>query len=218
MKKMAGILAIFFVFMVGFTSVSYGEQSYYNLIGTATSLTGKTSEAFIGITTDGNSYYANGFFDEINLFGRFHIAGQKIKCDSTGDTCFHFEGVLIFGGDGSGFPRNTEAPFILDIAIENNIAEGTYTVGTMPSFGIDTIQEGELTLSVKNATADGLLNVPYEYITIQDAIDSANDSDTIEVEDGVYTGTGNRNIDFKGKAITLKSKSGNPENCIAVSL
>jgi len=52
-----------------------------------------------------------------------------------------------------------------------------------------------------------------DYPTIQAAIDDTNDGDEIICEDGVYTGEGNRDIDFRGKAITLKSKNG-PENCI----
>ncbi|MBN1816148.1 MAG: right-handed parallel beta-helix repeat-containing protein [Sedimentisphaerales bacterium] len=57
------------------------------------------------------------------------------------------------------------------------------------------------------------LQVPYEYSTIQDAINTAVDGDTILVADGVYTGEGNRDIDFMGKAITLRSANG-PETCI----
>ena len=49
--------------------------------------------------------------------------------------------------------------------------------------------------------------------TIQAAIDDANDGDTVEIQPGRYTGSGNRDIDFKGKAITVRSKSG-PEDCI----
>jgi predicted outer membrane repeat protein len=57
------------------------------------------------------------------------------------------------------------------------------------------------------------LRVPQEYQTIQDAIDSAVDGDIVIVADGIYTGDGNRDINFKGKAITLMSENG-PENCI----
>ncbi|MGA2914524.1 MAG: right-handed parallel beta-helix repeat-containing protein [Sedimentisphaerales bacterium] len=52
-----------------------------------------------------------------------------------------------------------------------------------------------------------------DYTTIQAAIDSAINGDSIIVADGTYTGAGNRDIDFKGKAITIQSENG-PENCI----
>ena len=55
--------------------------------------------------------------------------------------------------------------------------------------------------------------VPEDYATIQAALDDSLGGDTIIVRDGVYTGPGNKNLDFKGKAITLRSDNG-PENCI----
>ncbi len=51
------------------------------------------------------------------------------------------------------------------------------------------------------------------YPTIQDAIDAADPNDVITVSDGTYTGTGNKNLDFGGKAITVQSLNGR-ENCI----
>jgi len=57
------------------------------------------------------------------------------------------------------------------------------------------------------------LRVPEAYSTIQAAIEDASDGDTIWVADGRYIGTENKNIDFRGKAITVKSENG-PENCI----
>ena len=48
--------------------------------------------------------------------------------------------------------------------------------------------------------------------TIQEAINSANEGDTVLVADGFYTGEGNKNLDFLGKAIMVKSENG-PENC-----
>lgn len=47
--------------------------------------------------------------------------------------------------------------------------------------------------------------VPGEYSTIQSAIDAASTGDTVIISTGTYTGAGNYNITFSGKAITVRS-------------
>ena len=58
------------------------------------------------------------------------------------------------------------------------------------------------------------IDVPGEYPTIQAAIDAAQDGDIVEIANGIYTGVGNKNLDFTGKAITVRSASRDPRMCV----
>ncbi len=52
------------------------------------------------------------------------------------------------------------------------------------------------------------------FATIQAAVDAATDGDEVYLDDGVFTGSGNRDIDFHGRVMTLQSLSGNAGACI----
>ena len=53
-----------------------------------------------------------------------------------------------------------------------------------------------------------------DFPTIQAAIDAAVHGDVIELTNGTFRGPGNRDIDYRGKAITVRSQSGSPEACV----
>ena len=63
------------------------------------------------------------------------------------------------------------------------------------------------------AFADELFVPSVDYPTIQSAIDAAVNGDIVIVADGIYTGDGNRDITFDGKAITVRSEY-RAEGCI----
>ena len=68
-------------------------------------------------------------------------------------------------------------------------------------------------VSVSLYSSPVTIRVRRDFPTIQAAIDAAGDGDVIEVEKGTYSGPGNRDIEFRGKAITVRSAEG-PQNTI----
>ncbi len=63
-------------------------------------------------------------------------------------------------------------------------------------------------------TSADILLVPSQHATIQNAIDASSNGDLVEIANGTYTGSGNKDLDFGGKAITVRSASGDPALCI----
>jgi hypothetical protein len=57
-----------------------------------------------------------------------------------------------------------------------------------------------------------------DFNNIQAAINDANHGDIIEVQSGTYRGLGNRDIDFLGKAITVRSTDPNDPNVVTATI
>ena len=53
-----------------------------------------------------------------------------------------------------------------------------------------------------------------DFATIQDAILSTAEGDTILLADGIFRGNGNNRIDLLGYALTIRAQSANAESCI----
>lgn len=52
------------------------------------------------------------------------------------------------------------------------------------------------------------------FLTVARGIFEGATGDTIVLQDGIYTGAGNRDLDLAGKGLTILSASGNPEACV----
>ncbi len=65
--------------------------------------------------------------------------------------------------------------------------------------------------NVSDPDEDGSPEHPFD--AIQEGITAATDADTVLALDGTYTGYGNRDLDFNGKAIAVRSANG-PQTCV----
>jgi len=59
---------------------------------------------------------------------------------------------------------------------------------------------------------------PADFNTVQAAIDDSNDGDVILLQPGTYTGSGNRDIDFSGRAITVRSSDPGDPDIVAATI
>lgn len=72
-------------------------------------------------------------------------------------------------------------------------------------------------VAVATAWADTFVVLPDgsgDFATIQAALDAAVDGDVIELGSGTFLGDGNRDLDYAGKAVTVRSQAGSPEACV----
>ena len=116
--------------------------------------------------------------------------------------------VLPTSGTSTGAPNQVT----LDVDA-SGLSRGLYTatLEVTDAQAVNSPHPLQVTLHVSSTAP---LLVPSTYPTIQAAIDASASGDIIEVSDDTYTGIGNKNLDFGGKAVTVRSASGDPLLCI----
>lgn len=104
---------------------------------------------------------------------------------------------------GSTTTETDEVALQVDIA---GLASGSYSCDVIISSS--NASNSPQTTTV-NLSVGSVAIVPDDgYAAIQSAMDAVSDGDAVVVRDGVYTGTGNRDLDFSGKSITVRSENG----------
>ena len=86
-----------------------------------------------------------------------------------------------------------------------SLSYNTYTFTVQSRDSLNNVTTPSSPTSVTLSATGNILVVRTEYDTIQSAINAASNGDTVLVNAGTYTGQGNRELDFLGKAITVKS-------------
>jgi len=69
--------------------------------------------------------------------------------------------------------------------------------------------------AVSDPDEDGSIEHPFD--AIQEAIDMAFSQDTVVIMSGTYTGEGNRDLDFDGKAITVRGEDPNKPDLVIIN-
>ncbi|MCK5602118.1 hypothetical protein KAR91_09620, partial [Candidatus Pacearchaeota archaeon] len=178
----------------------------YNWTGNvAASLAGYgfTSKPYSSVTTDITNQNFSGYQPTISGYVKkadgTAISDVSITADNVGSTTTdatgYYEIIVPYNWTGNviankmryGMTPGSYSYTNLNIDQSNQNFEAIYT-------GIIVVK------------ADGTGDVP----TIQAAIDIAINGDIVQVEDGTYTGWGNRDIRFLGKAITVRGNVADP--------
>ncbi len=131
----------------------------------------------------------------------------------------------IFCGEACGGPYTIEGKSSI-LAISHSITlkgvspktEYFFVIETTDAFGNTEVHDNSgVCYWFTTDDGPGDIYVPGEDpnapLTIQEAVERSWDGGTVWVADGTYKGDGYRDVDFKGRSITVRSENG-PENCI----
>jgi parallel beta-helix repeat protein len=144
---------------------------------------------------NGAGNYSSVISDQTGINGNISIAPNFIDPGSN-NYALNYDSKCINAGDPNFVPAPNETDYDGDRRL----------LGQYVDIGADEVWP------VWNITSNN------QYETIQQAINDANDYDTIIVAIGTHTGTGNKDIDFGGKAVTLRSIDPNSPDIIASTI
>lgn len=139
--------------------------------------------------------------DDLQLSIRNTTSATDLNWLMEAGTCSDWIEISSMTGNSNG-AVNT---ITLHVIIPDYMAPGHHTCALSVT---DPVAINSPQIIEVNLTINRMIYVPDDYATIQAAIDAAIAGDTIVVRDGIYTGPGNHNLDFHGKAITLRSENG----------
>jgi len=86
----------------------------------------KTSGCHMKLSKNKNgTYQLEGTTDNVNLFGKWDLVGNKIGSTNR----YEFVGEIEFDSDRSGFEKGTKAPFKITAEITEDYFKGKYEIG-----------------------------------------------------------------------------------------
>jgi len=217
--------------------VALGFAHYYSR--TVTSVI-ETYDAGLVVTGKDSSY----MYDDRVVLGKFDLAGQEIwnRGHEIGDGCVGNSVAedpsrcLVAAGSTEGYGQGAKdlllakycctgltclpdvgGPGFTPWSAEQDripLLDAEFEVPTSYWFHPFIVYPMDVTTVCSPTTHVVCPDGSGDFEFIQDAIDAAANGDIIELCDATFTGTGNRDLDFGGKCLTVRSQSGNRNACI----
>lgn len=147
-----------------------------------------------------------------NLISRSAYLGGS-DAYNEGNWYWYNEESWIYSNWAVGQPDNENGLqdyLYLDPNLNGKWADG---YGTYPNIYVDSLPLAMVVEYDYFYDSIKVIQIPQEFTSIQDAIDAAGNKDTILIQNGIYTCSGDTGLDLNGKCLIIKSAVG-PENTI----
>lgn len=101
----------------------------------------------------------------------------------------------------------------IDFYAESVLYQSSPNIIYVDAYALNDPGPGDPGLS--DSEEDGSARHPFD--SIQEAINAAASGDTVVIKQGIYTGKGNRDLDFDGKAITVRGEDPNNPDLVIIN-